>query len=99
MRSQPKAQKLGYASLVAPLVLVIFVLGWYEFSVVYIQSADDQLVANNNLAVYVPIQQVQGYLSALLDAVYFAVFAGLIVFAYRLATTLRSRSRMKRAPA
>lgn len=93
MSSQTRTQKLSYIRLVAPIVLVLFVIGWYQFSVVYIQTADDQLVANNNLAVYVPIQQVQGYLSALLDAVYFAVSAGLIAFAYSLARLLRSRSR------
>lgn len=89
----PKAQRVRYSKLVAPIVLVLFVIGWYQFSVVYIQGADNQLVAGDNLAVYVPIQQVQGYLSALLDAVYFAVSAGLLAFAYYFAKLLRSRSK------
>ena len=75
-----------------PLVLVLFAVGWYQFSVTYIQGADNQLVANN-LAVYVPIQQVQGYLAALLGATYLTVSVGLIVFAYYLVKFLRIRSR------
>jgi hypothetical protein len=86
------------ARLMAPLVLVLFVVGWYEFSLVYIRGADDQLVAAGNLSVYVPIQQVQGYLSALLDATYLAATAGLVVFAYRAAKLLRARSTVRAGP-
>jgi len=93
MSTQVTAQRFSYARLIAPIVLVLFVVGWYQFSIVYIQGADNQLVASGNLAVYVPIQQVNGYLAALLDATYIAASAGLIVFVYHLAKLLRIRSR------
>jgi hypothetical protein len=89
--SQADAPRFSYARLVAPLVLVLFVVGWYQFSVVYVQGADNQLVANDNLAVYVPIQQVQGYLAALLGATYITASAGLIAFAYQVVKLLRNR--------
>jgi hypothetical protein len=98
MNSQATHERVRVAGLVAPLVLVLFVVGWYQFSLVYIQRADDQLVASGNLAVYVPVQQVHGYLAALLDATYLAASAGLIVFAYSLAKLVRARSRRWRKP-
>jgi hypothetical protein len=93
MSSEANAARFNYARLVAPLVLVLFVLGWYQFSVIYVQRADNQLVAHDNLAVYVPIQQVQGYLAALLGATYMTASAGLVAFAYQLAKLLRVRPR------
>ena len=93
MSTEATVARFSYARLIAPIVLVLFVVGWYQFSVVYIQGADNQLVANGNLAVYVPIQQVSGYLAALLDATYIAATAGLMTFAYYLVRLLRARSR------
>jgi hypothetical protein len=93
MTAQSIARRFSYAKLIAPMVLVLFALGWYQFSIVYIQGADSQLVANGNLAVYVPVQQVNGYLAALLDATYITVAAGLFVFAYYLVKLLRIKSR------
>lgn len=93
MSTQQNAQRVSYARLAAPIVMVLFVVGWYQFSVVFIQQADNQLVASGNLAVYVPVQQVQGYLAALLDATYLAVAAGLAVFGYYLVKVFRIRSR------
>jgi len=91
MNAFESSHRVSYSRLIAPIVLILFAVGWYQFSVVYIQGANDQLVANNNLAVYVPIQQVQGYLAALLDVTYITVAAGTIVFAYFLAKSLKSR--------
>ncbi|MDA4121831.1 MAG: hypothetical protein OK456_01470 [Thaumarchaeota archaeon] len=81
-----------YGRLIAPLVLILFVVGWYQFSSVYIQGANNQLVASGNLAVYVPVQQVSGYLAALLDATYATVVIGLLIFAYNLFRFRRSAS-------
>jgi len=92
MSALATTQRVTYSRLVAPIVLILFAVGWYQFSVVYIQGANDQLVANNNLAVYVPIQQVQGYLAALLEVTYLTVAAGLILFLYYLRKFLKSRS-------
>jgi hypothetical protein len=39
------------------------------------------------------VQQVSGYLAALLDATYLTVSVGLILFAYYLVKLLRIRSR------
>jgi hypothetical protein len=93
MSTRVTSQKFSYGKLIAPIVLALFAVGWYQFSIVYIQGADNQLVANGNLAVYVPIQQVSGYLAALLDATYLTVSAGLIIFAYYAVKLLRIRSR------
>jgi hypothetical protein len=89
MSTRLAQRRFSYSRLIAPMLLVLFAVGWYQFSAVYIQGADNQLVANNNLAVYVPVQQVQGYLAALLDATYLTVSAGLMVFAYYLAKLIR----------
>jgi hypothetical protein len=89
MTTSQVARRPSYGRLIAPIALVLFVVGWYQFSVTYIQGADSQLVANGNLAVYVPVQQVQGYLAALLGATYLTVSVGLIVFAYYLVKLLR----------
>jgi len=93
MSTQATARRFSFARLVAPMALVLFALGWYQFSIVYIQGADSQLVANGNLAVYVPLQQVQGYLAALLDATYITVSAGLTVFAFYIVKLLRTKRR------
>ncbi len=76
------AGRVSYGRLIAPVALVLFAVGWYQFSVVYIQGANAQLVASDNLSVYVSVQQIQGYLAALLDATYLVVSAGSIVFVY-----------------
>jgi hypothetical protein len=93
MSARVTTKHFSYYRLIAPIALVLFAVGWYQFSVVYIQGADNQLVASDNLAVYVPIQQVQGYLAALLDATYLTVSAGLVVFAYHLVKLLRFKTR------
>jgi len=92
MSTTTVARKFNYSRLIAPIALIIFAVGWYEFSVVYIPNANNQLVANDNLAVYVPIQQIQGYLAALIDATYLTVSVGLIMFAYYFVKLLRFRS-------
>ncbi len=93
MTTQAVSTRESYLRLVAPIVLVLFVVGWYQFSLVYIQGADNQLVAGGNLGVYVPVQQVQGYLDALLYATYVGAALGLVVFFYNLAKVLGTRSR------
>jgi hypothetical protein len=92
MRKGISPQRSTRSRLVAPVMLVLFALGWYQFSVVYIQAADNQLVASGNLAVYVTVQQIHGYLTALLYATYATVVLGTIAFLYNLARTLRRRS-------
>jgi hypothetical protein len=82
MSIETTKRRFSYARLIAPIALILFAVGWYQFSVSYIPGANDQLVANDNLSVYVPVQQIQGYLSALVDATYFTVSIGLIMFAY-----------------
>jgi hypothetical protein len=92
MSTRAATQRFSYARLIAPVLLIVFAVGWYHFSVVYIPQANSQLVANDNLSVYVPVQQIQGYLAALLDATYLVISAGVILFAYNLAKLLRIRS-------
>jgi len=99
MRGQATAVRPRYGRLVAPLILALFAVGWYQFSIVYIQRANDQLVANNNLAVYVSVQQVQGYLAALLDATLLTISAALIAFAYFFVKLVMAKSRGPPSPA
>ncbi len=93
MKVQSTAQRFRYSRLVAPIILILFALGWYQFSVVYIQGANNQLVENDNLSVYVPVQQIHGYLVALLDATYIIVTIGLVLLAYNLVKFLQFRTR------
>jgi hypothetical protein len=85
-------RKFSYSRLIAPIALILFAVGWYQFSVVYIPGADNQLVADGNLAVYVPVQQIQGYLAALLDATYLTVSVGLVMFAYYFVKLVRFKT-------
>jgi len=95
MSASGEARRFSYVKLIAPLALVLFAVGWYQFSAAYIPSADNQLVASDNLAVYVPVQQIQGYMSALLGATYLTVIAGILIFAYYLVRLLRLRSAVR----
>jgi len=74
-----------YRFLIAPIVLLLFAVGWYRFSVVYIQGANLQLVDHNNYSVYVPFQQISAYLQAMRDFTYVTVALALIMFLYFLA--------------
>lgn len=96
MNAKPTIERFRYSRLVAPVVLILFAVGWYRFSVVYIQGADDQLVAKNNLAVYVPIQQIQSYLTVLLDATILVVAIGLAILVYNILKFARFRARRAR---
>ena len=80
-----------YNRLAAPVALILFAVGWYQFSVVYIQAANLQLIEGNDLSVYVPIQQVQAYLEVTQGATYLMASIGLAMFAYYLARFVRSR--------
>jgi hypothetical protein len=97
MRTLSKRKSVPYGRLIAPVVLILFAVGWYQFSVVYIQRANDQLVANDDLSVYVPVQQVHGYLAALLDATYVVVALGALVLAYNALRYLRRRTAVESA--
>ena len=81
-----------YRNLVAPLVLALFAVAWYQFSVVYIQGANLQLVQHNNLAVYVPIQQLRAYITALRNFTYVTVSAASVFFLYYVTKFFRLRS-------
>jgi|ECHhosMinimDraft_1075155.scaffolds.fasta_scaffold29678_2 hypothetical protein len=65
--------------IIAPIVLILFVLGWYRFSGAYIQTDDASLLAHGNYAVYVPVQQVSAYMQAVTWVSYAVVFGGLIM--------------------
>jgi hypothetical protein len=84
--------KVNRVRLVAPLILIAFAVLWYQFSVVYIQGADNQLVAKDNLSVYVTIQQVTAYLQALRLATYATAAVGALAFTYYLVKLLRFRA-------
>ena len=83
--------KFAYIRLFAPLVLVAFAVFWYQFSLVYIQGADNQLVANDNLSVYVAVQQVSAYIQALRLATYATAAAGTLAFVYYLVKLFRTK--------
>jgi len=88
-QSRPKFNRVR---LIAPLILIAFAVFWYEFSVTYIQGADNQLVAKGNLAVYVTVQQVTAYLQALRLTTYATAAVGALAFAYYLVKLLRFRA-------
>jgi hypothetical protein len=92
MTHESTARGFSYARLVAPVALILFAIGWYEYSVVYIQGADNQLVASGNLAVYVPVQQISGYLASLLDATYLVVAVGVVVLVYNAVKLVRFKT-------
>lgn len=80
--------------IVAPVVLVLFVLGWYRFSGAYIQTDDASLLAHGNYAVYVPIQQVAAYMQAVTWVSYAAVFAGLVMLWSGLVAYVERKERL-----
>ncbi|MEM3857655.1 MAG: hypothetical protein QXI37_04010 [Thermoprotei archaeon] len=73
------AEKFPLRRIVAPCVVIAFMLGWYRFSSVYIQTDDASLIAHGNYAVYVPIQQVSAYMQALGVVTYVIVYVCLIM--------------------
>ncbi len=75
--------------LLAPVVLSLFAVGWYEFSVIYLASNNQLALSSGDLAVYVVPQQFQGYLTATLWICYFVVFMGLAMFWYNLVNIVR----------
>ena len=86
-----KNKNFPYRFLIAPLVVLLFAIGWYRFSETYIQNANQQLVEHANLSVYVPLQQLSAYMTAVLDFTYLSVTLSLIFFSYYLAKFVRFR--------
>lgn len=92
MKNQEQERKtLPKKNLIAPLGLLAFALVWYQFSVVYIQGANLQLVEHNNLSVYVPLQQLGAYMTAVLGFTYATVSIALILFSYNLVRFIQLR--------
>ncbi|WP_236748978.1 hypothetical protein [Acidianus manzaensis] len=75
--------------LLAPLILSLFAIGWYKFSLIYLVGSDNLALQHGNYAVYVVPQQMEGYLNATLWLCYFLVFAGLSIFWYNLVKILQ----------
>lgn len=86
-----RKKAIPYRRLIAPLVVLLFAVGWYRFSEVYIQGANQQLIEHANLSVYVPLQQLNAYMTAVLDFTYLVVALSLVFFIYYLAKFLRFR--------
>jgi len=84
--------------MIAPLGLLLFVVGWYRFSVVYIQGANLQLVQQNNYSVYVPFQQISAYLQALQEFTYVTAAIALVMFLYFFARFIQFKRTTKAAP-
>ena len=89
-----ESRTFPYRFLVAPLVLLGFALGWYQFSVVYIQGANAQLIQNGNYAVYVPVQQIQAYMGALREFTYATVAVALIMLLYFLVRFIQFKRKI-----
>jgi hypothetical protein len=86
-----------YRFLIAPIALLLFAVGWYRFSVVYIQGANLQLVDHNNYSVYVPFQQISAYLQALREFTYVTVAIALIMFLYFLVRLIQFKRAMPKS--
>ena len=96
MAQDTQKKALPRRFIIAPLGLLLFAVGWYRFSVVYIQGANLQLVQHNNYSVYVPFQQISAYLQALQDFTYVTASIALVMFLYFLARFIQFKRATSR---
>ncbi|QKR00164.1 hypothetical protein GWK48_07070 [Metallosphaera tengchongensis] len=90
-KSKTKAKSYPLRRVIAPLVLSLFAIGWYQFSKVYLFNADNLALNQANFAIYVNPAQFQGYLEATTWICYTVVYVGLIMFWYSLVRYVESK--------
>ncbi|QGA55543.1 hypothetical protein GFS03_12270 [Sulfolobus sp. E5-1-F] len=75
--------------LLSPLIVSLFAIGWYEFSVQYIVPNNNVALENGVFSAYISPSQLQGYIEATRYICYIVVYLGLIFFWYNLVKTVR----------
>ncbi|WP_063492906.1 hypothetical protein AB1303_08430 [Saccharolobus solfataricus] len=75
--------------LLSPLIVSLFAIGWYEFSVQYIVPNNNVALENGVFSAYVFPSQLQGYIEVTRYICYIVVYLGLIFFWYNLVKTVR----------
>lgn len=83
-KAKTKAKSYPARRVIAPLVLSLFAIAWYQFSRIYLTNADNLALKEANFAIYVTSSQLQGYLEATAWTCYVVVYLGLIFFWYGL---------------
>ncbi len=88
-----EGNRSGYPlrKVIAPLILSLFSIAWYQFSAIYLVEADQEALSRANFAVYVNQPQLAGYLEATRWICYVIVYVGLILFWQALVKFVRSR--------
>ncbi|AHC52071.1 hypothetical protein SUSAZ_09210 [Sulfolobus acidocaldarius SUSAZ] len=81
--------------LLAPIVFSLFMIGWYEFSEIYLSSSNVIAQYNGDFSVYVTPPQFQGYLTVTLWVCYFFVYVGLALFWYNLVKMVQEAENFK----
>ncbi|MEM0072934.1 MAG: hypothetical protein QXM17_08175 [Metallosphaera sp.] len=90
-KSKQKSTSYPIRKVIAPLILSLFAIGWYQFSKVYLTGANNIALHQANFLVYVPPDQLQGYLSATTWICYTVVYVGLIMFWISLVNFVKSK--------
>ncbi|ABP94548.1 MULTISPECIES: hypothetical protein [Metallosphaera] len=90
-KSKPKAKPYPVRRVIGPLVLSLFAIAWYQFSKIYLTGADNIALNQANFLVYVPPDQLQGYLEATTWICYTVVYVGLIMFWVSLVKYVQSK--------
>lgn len=75
--------------LLAPIIVSLFSIGWYLFSVDYIVLDNKVALAQGIFSAYVPTDQIDGYIVATRYICYTIVYIALIIFWYKLVKTVK----------
>ncbi|MEM0363222.1 MAG: hypothetical protein QXY68_07725 [Saccharolobus sp.] len=77
--------------LLSPLILSLFAIGWYQFSVLYIKPNNNIALSHGVFSAYVPPSQLQGYIEATRIIGYIVVYIGLVIFWYNLVKIVKEK--------
>ncbi|EHP71046.1 MAG: hypothetical protein RXS23_06855 [Metallosphaera yellowstonensis] len=94
-KAKTKAKSYPVRKVIAPLILSLFAIVWFQFSKVYLTGADNIALREANFAIYVTPEQLQGYLEATAWTCYIVVYVGLIFFWYGLVRYVESKEVSK----
>jgi len=84
MVSQPIIRRL-----LAPIIVSLFAIGWYLYSVDYILPNNSVALSHGVFSAYVPTNQIDGYIQATTYICYVIVYIALAIFWYNLVKTVR----------
>ena len=75
--------------LLAPIIVSLFAIGWYLYSVDYILPNNSVALSHGVFSAYVPTNQIDGYIQATTYICYAIVYIALAIFWYNLVKTVR----------